>query len=61
MNESIYNDEHEAFRALYRRFLDDEVLPHYAEWETIGHVPRDLHEAHRVVVGAAVNLDKIGH
>jgi len=34
--------EHETFRATVRRFVQDEVLPHHAQWEREGQVPRAL-------------------
>jgi acyl-CoA dehydrogenase len=34
--------EHEAFRSTVRRFVDDEVVPHHAQWEAEGQVPRAL-------------------
>jgi alkylation response protein AidB-like acyl-CoA dehydrogenase len=37
---SVYNDEHEAFRTRVRAFLDDEVIPAYANWEEHGRPPR---------------------
>jgi len=34
--------EHESFRVTVRRFVQDEVLPHHAQWEREGQVPRAL-------------------
>lgn len=31
-----------AVRESVRRFIDAEIAPHYADWERVGHVPRDL-------------------
>ncbi|GEL17538.1 acyl-CoA dehydrogenase family protein [Pseudonocardia asaccharolytica] len=42
MKRSLYEDEHEAFRESFRRFLAVEVLPHHEEWERAGIVPRGL-------------------
>jgi len=40
---SVYlSDEHEALRAQVRRFVDEEVRPHGAQWERDGKVPREL-------------------
>jgi acyl-CoA dehydrogenase len=36
--------ERTALRATVQRFVDREVLPHQAEWERIGELPRALHE-----------------
>ncbi|WP_299534654.1 acyl-CoA dehydrogenase family protein [uncultured Streptomyces sp.] len=41
MQRQIYTEEHEAFRATVRTFLDKEVLPHYAQWEKDGIVSRE--------------------
>ncbi|HVO46514.1 MAG TPA: acyl-CoA dehydrogenase family protein [Steroidobacteraceae bacterium] len=38
----LLSEEHEAFRAVVRRFLEREVVPHHAAWEQAGVVPRDL-------------------
>jgi alkylation response protein AidB-like acyl-CoA dehydrogenase len=37
-----YTDEHHAFRATVRRFVEREVVPHHREWEKQGRVPREL-------------------
>ena len=42
MDRTIFDDEHEAFRASFRTWLDREVVPHYLEWEKAGIVPHDL-------------------
>jgi acyl-CoA dehydrogenase len=34
--------EHEAFRSTVRTFVEKEVLPHHAQWEADGIVPREL-------------------
>jgi acyl-CoA dehydrogenase len=34
--------EHEAFRSTVRTFLEKEVVPHHAQWEADGIVPREL-------------------
>ena len=39
---TVYDAEHEMFRESIRRFLQDEVVPHHAEWEKAGQVDRDL-------------------
>jgi acyl-CoA dehydrogenase len=36
--------ERTALRATVQRFVDREVLPHQAEWERFGELPRALHE-----------------
>jgi alkylation response protein AidB-like acyl-CoA dehydrogenase len=39
---SITETEHEDFRAVVRAFLEAEVVPHHAQWEADGIVPREL-------------------
>ncbi len=40
---SIYfSEEHEAFRATVRRFLEAEVAPHADAWEHAGRIPREI-------------------
>ena len=43
MLRSIYNEDHEAFRSMIRDFVESEVVPHHAEWEKQGHVPREFY------------------
>jgi acyl-CoA dehydrogenase len=38
----VFNEEHNLFRANFRRFLDEQVVPHHRQWERDGCVPRDL-------------------
>jgi acyl-CoA dehydrogenase len=30
---TIYNAEHEQFRAAFRQWLDKEIVPHHEKWE----------------------------
>jgi alkylation response protein AidB-like acyl-CoA dehydrogenase len=39
---SLFNADHEGFRDMVRRFIDNEIAPHHAQWEADGVVPRDL-------------------
>ncbi len=39
---TVFNEEHDAFRASVRAFLDKEVAPHHAQWEKDGAVSRDV-------------------
>jgi alkylation response protein AidB-like acyl-CoA dehydrogenase len=39
---TIYNAEHEQFRAAFRQWLDKEIVPHHEKWEADGIVPRDI-------------------
>ncbi len=43
MRRTVFNEDHEAFRAMIRQFLADEVVPHYPDWEKAGQVPRDFY------------------
>ena len=40
MRRRIFTEDHEAFRATVRAFLEREVLPHYERWEREGVVDR---------------------
>jgi alkylation response protein AidB-like acyl-CoA dehydrogenase len=39
---AIYEPEHEIFRRSVRRFFAEELLPHIAQWEEDGIIPREL-------------------
>ncbi len=39
---ALFEPEHEDYRESYGRFLQAEVVPHYAEWEKACIVPREL-------------------
>lgn len=39
---TVFSEEHEQFREMVRRFIAKEILPHYAQWEKDGIVPRDV-------------------
>ena len=38
----LLTEEHEAFRQTVRTFVEKEVIPHHAQWEQDGIVPREL-------------------
>lgn len=38
----VFNADHELFRDQVRRFVDEEIVPHHAQWERDGIVPRSL-------------------
>ncbi len=40
----IYNDEHDLFREAFRKFIQNEILPHQENWEKEGIVPRSVWE-----------------
>ncbi|WP_405904107.1 acyl-CoA dehydrogenase family protein [Streptomyces sp. NBC_00656] len=43
MRRTVFNEDHEAFRATLRDFIDREVVPVHHEWEEQGHPPRDFY------------------
>ena len=45
MRRTLYDDDHEAFRATARTFVDKEVLPHVDAWSAAGATPRELFTA----------------
>jgi len=42
MRRTLFEAEHEDFRESVRRFLEKEVVPHQADWDAAGIVPREL-------------------
>ncbi len=40
MKREIYREEHEIYRHAFRKFLEKEVVPHRAEWESARTIPR---------------------
>jgi alkylation response protein AidB-like acyl-CoA dehydrogenase len=38
----LFDDDHEAFRESFARFVEKEVTPHYLQWEQDGIASRDL-------------------
>jgi alkylation response protein AidB-like acyl-CoA dehydrogenase len=45
MRRAIYDDDHEAFRASVRTFVEKEIAPHVDAWSAAGIVPRELFTA----------------
>src|SRR5579871_1587720 len=43
MERTLFEDEHELFRASFRQFVDKEIVPHHLEWERAGIVDRALY------------------
>jgi alkylation response protein AidB-like acyl-CoA dehydrogenase len=39
---TLFSPEHDLFRQTARRFIAEEIVPHYAQWESDGIVPRDV-------------------
>jgi len=40
----VFTADHEEFRALVRDFVAKEVVPHHADWEKAGRLPREIFE-----------------
>jgi acyl-CoA dehydrogenase len=38
----VFTDDHEAFRAVVRDYIERSVVPSYADWERDGQMPRDV-------------------
>ena len=45
MKRTLFEPEHDLFRAAFRAFVEREIAPFHAEWERAGAVPRDLWQA----------------
>jgi alkylation response protein AidB-like acyl-CoA dehydrogenase len=43
MMRDLFDDEHQAFRESFARFIDEQVTPHYLQWEADGIASRDLY------------------
>lgn len=43
MQRTVFNQDHEDFRAMIKAFIDSEVTPNYPDWESAGMVPRDFY------------------
>ena len=44
MNSMYFTEEHEAFRASFKFFLQKEVVPHIEKWEKTGTIERFIWE-----------------
>ena len=42
MPEDFFDAEHRMYRDSMRKFVEREVVPHHAQWEKDGVVPREL-------------------
>ena len=42
MERALFSDEHEQLRRSFRRWLDEEVVPHREVWDRAGIVPREV-------------------
>ena len=38
----LFSEEHDAFRDMVRKFIENEIAPHHAAWERDGIVSREL-------------------
>ncbi|SFM72079.1 Acyl-CoA dehydrogenase [Pseudonocardia ammonioxydans] len=43
MKRTLYESDHEDFRAAFRAFVEKEIVPHEPGWESDGIVPRELY------------------
>ncbi len=39
---SVFREDHEMFRQMARRFIENEITPHLHDWEKQGIVPKDI-------------------
>src|SRR4051812_38495317 len=42
MKRTLFNSDHEMFRESFRRFVENQVVPHNEQWEKDGQVSREL-------------------
>ena len=42
MRRELFTADHEAFRQLARDFIAKEIVPHFADWERAGQLPREV-------------------
>lgn len=38
----IFNEDHDMFREMVRRFFKEQIEPNHLEWDKVGHVPREI-------------------
>src|SRR3984957_6686085 len=55
MKSPFYTAEHEAWRAVVRRFVENEIEPYAHDWDEAGETPRELY-----VKAAAIGLLGLG-
>ena len=41
----IFDEDHDAFRDMVRKWFANEVVPHHSKWEETGIVPREIWES----------------
>jgi acyl-CoA dehydrogenase len=42
MERTLFKEEHDIFRAAFRKFMEKEVIPRHEQWEEEGMVPKEL-------------------
>jgi alkylation response protein AidB-like acyl-CoA dehydrogenase len=42
MRRDFYTEDHESYRQTIRSYVEREIVPHYAEWDEAGIVPREV-------------------
>lgn len=42
MKRDLYDEDHEAYRASVRAYLQQKIVPHYEEWSRAGIMPREV-------------------
>ncbi len=42
MQRTVFEEDHQLFREAFRKFVKQEILPHYGSWQDQGFVPREL-------------------
>lgn len=42
MMRAVFREDHEMFREVARRFIENEIVPHLHEWEKAGIVPKEI-------------------
>jgi acyl-CoA dehydrogenase len=40
ISRTLFDEQHEIFRDSVRRYIEQEIVPHHADWEKLGQVPR---------------------
>src|SRR3954454_25201868 len=62
MKRTLFTDEHEAFRAVVRTFMETEVAPNFPDWEKTGYLPREFFKkiAQLGVMGMAIGEEYSG-
>lgn len=43
MKRTIFDDQHQDFRSMFRNFLEREVVPEFPKWEEQGYAPHEFY------------------